>query len=167
MIYSDIPDTIILNNRTLTPDLYNLQAQVTSLARIASDDRLQLALLPGMQAALTSLLTSRSGLRQTRALDTDFVISPTIDAFVFYTLELTTSLLIAGTDEITVDLVVDGQIISTVKSRLQMTLALGVTQTTVQQKILCGMVPKNATVRLTTTSNSGTATLITSFEALF
>lgn len=165
-VYADRPEDIIFQNRTLQPTLQNLQQQVTSLARVAFDDRLAIADLPDIRTKIAILDVPRQGDKVIRPLNTDFTISATRDALVFYTLELTTALLLAGTDEVTVDLVVGGQVISTVKSRITMTLILGVTRTDVQQKVLSGMIPRSAVANLTVTSNNGTAILISSYEVL-
>lgn len=98
-----------------------------------------------------------------RALDADFVIHATRDAHVFYTVQLTASLFLTGTDYAQVSLSVDGTEIAVAKNLLTMTLALGVTQTVTHQKVVSTLVPAGSTVRLTST---GTCSLIDTLEIL-
>ena len=96
-----------------------------------------------------------------RTLDTDFVISATRAAHVFYTLELTAALSLLGThtDDIAVAIIAVGVIQASIfKNLLTATIVLGWCLTLTHQKVLAGYVPAGATVRLVS-SGSGTATL--------
>lgn len=102
----------------------------------------------------------------TRSFDENFVISENNNAYVIYTIELTTNVTLTGTDEVSVTLLDDLEAKATIRQTTTMTLLLGVTYTNSSQYVLSGFIPKGHIVNLQTYSNSGTATLINSMEIL-
>jgi len=102
-----------------------------------------------------------------RILDSEFVISQDRDALVFYTVEMQAQLLLAGTSYAKVYMYANGILVSTVQNLLTMTLLLGITETTVQQKILCGCIPAGTTVQLVSEiSGNASATIVGQMEVL-
>lgn len=156
--YSDNPQDIIFNNRSRTPTIEELTAQVTSLARILVNQNLNISTTAQTPTRLASL--------QNRSLNSDFIISNIQDALVFYTIELSVSLTLSGTDSETVTLMVNNVANVSIKNLITLVLGLlSLTQTNTQQEILIGFVPAGSTVNLTT-SGTGTATLLQSMEVL-
>lgn len=155
-LYSDNPQSILFNNRTQEPTLENLQAQVNSLARILVSQSLEIPVV-----VVNPIISNI----QNRSLDSNFVVSGSRDALVFYTIELTASRVLTGSETAQVDLICAGNIIGTVKNLLTVTLALGVGITNTHQKILMGFVPMGSTINLAS-SGTGTSTLIQSLEVL-
>lgn len=163
MIYTEDPQLILFNNRTRTPTLEELTEQVNVLARIAISANDFSDRIATLEAVYSQLAVSTIADKQTRSLNTDFVIDAARDALVFYTIELTATRILTGTDTAVTDLCVNGDSVCTVKNLLSVVLALGVNITNTHQKVLMGFVPRGGTVNLT---SSGTATFINGVELL-
>lgn len=158
-MYADDPQQLLLANRLRVPSLETLAEQVNTIARILITQKLTL------EQVVTATPASPTLSKQERVLDTNFIVSTSQNALVFYTLELTASRILTGTDSTTVDLLLDGTTLGTVKNLLTVTLALGVGILHTHQKILMGFIPKGGTVNLAT-GGAGNATLISSLELL-
>lgn len=161
MIYGDNPEDILLGNRTRTLTIEQAQAQINSLARMLVDVRNRCTQLESEVVTLPATCWSQPS----RSLNTDFTVHDTKNAWVFYTLELTVTGLITGTDNIAVSLFTDGLVTTMVKKLLTVTLALGVMITQTQQVILSAFVPAGKSINLTT-SGTGIATLVNVLEVL-
>lgn len=166
MIYDVDPQQILFQNRTRIPNLEQLTDQVNALARnliqqeLINDRIIQLE-------TIIALFTTRVGTPVARILNSDFVISLNQDTIGFYTIELTTSLSLTGTDEVSVDLNLDGISMAQVKNKQVLNLGiLSLTDTSTQRYLLSGYVRRSQIVNLAVTSNSGTATYVSGFEVL-
>lgn len=163
--YGDYPYRVLLANRTQTPTLDQLQSQVNSLARILVDVQDAIKGIGDLSTIVASLNISSLVSAQSRALNSDFTISSTRNAIAFYTIELSVSQAITGTDTVAVDMFLNSISVGRVKKILTVTLGLGIAITNTDQKLLIGFVPAGSTVNLTS-SGTGTATLNDSLELL-
>lgn len=139
---------------------------VDSIVQPCRDDSTNLSL--SLSNAISNLIPAQppSVSQPSRALNVDFTIDPLRNSLIFYTVSLTTSLGISGTDSAQVDLLIDGIITSTVQSSISLVLGLlSLTQSQSEQQILCGYVPGGSTVHLTT-SGTETAVLVQCLEVL-
>lgn len=102
-----------------------------------------------------------------RILNSQFIISQNKDAIVFYTVEMQAQLLLAGTAYSKVSLYSNGVLLCSVQNLLTMTLLLGITETSTQQKVLSACIPAGNTVELISElSGNATADLVGQMEVL-
>lgn len=163
--YDDRPERILMSNRTRVPSAEEITAQINALARMLINLAEANNRILSLENQILSLQVKPISLKVVRSLDTDFVVHSTRSALVLYTIELTASRVLTGTDSVQADLVVDGLSQSDLKNLLSVTLALGVGITSTHQKVLIGFILPNSTVNLTT-SGTGTASIIQSLEVL-
>lgn len=162
MLYANRPEDILFANRVPRTDPDTLLDQITSCAKILVNQQNRLMALEANQVTINAPVVIQPS---TRALNTDFIVNSGRNALVFYTVELSTSCVLTGSDDVSVLLFIDGTSRGLIRNFLNVTLALGITVSQIHQKILTGFVPAGQTVNLTS-SGTGSATLIQTIEVL-